>query len=226
MSKCAVITGASSGIGYEVARQLVEKGWKVLGVAIDAKEGNVAEGVIPYEADLLEEGVQKKVITEAQNTLGGIDLLVNNAGGSWLGQFADMPTKDIDRVLGLNLRSLMLMCREAIPVLRKSDSAQIINISSVAAHLPMETIAVYCASKAAVLMFSKVLAKELAEIKIRVNALSPTGTDTNMFKSVGTEIDKNQLVPAQEMAQMVILLTELPEHIDFNEIHTIKRFVP
>ena len=226
MSKKAIVTGASSGIGYEVARQLVDKGWSVLGVAIDADESNVAEGVIAYKADLLEDGIQEKVMAQAKEKLGGLDLLINNAGVSWLGQFADMPTKDLDRVLGLNARSLMLMCREAIPMLLESECAQIINIASLAGYQPMETIAVYCASKAAVVMFSKVLAKELAEKKIRVNAFSPTGTDTNMFKSVGTEIDKNLLVPAPEMASMVVLLTELPEHIDFNEFITSKRFTP
>ena len=104
MSNCAIVTGASSGIGYEVARQLVDKDWKVLGVATGADDSNVAEGVIAYKADLLEEGIQEKIMAQARDKLGGLDLLVNNAGGSWLGPFADMPTKDVDRVLGLNVR--------------------------------------------------------------------------------------------------------------------------
>ena len=90
----------------------------------------------------------------------------------------------------------------------------------------METLAVYCATKAAVLMFSKVLAKELAEKNVRVNAFSPTGTDTNMFKSVGVEIDKNLLVPAPEMGRMVVMLTEFPDSVDVSEMSIIKRFTP
>ena len=144
MKPRAIVTGASSGIGYEIAKQLAEKGWGVLGVSYDAMAENTAGGVIPYKANLLNEGVHSEIISTAREKLGGLDLLVNNAGGSWVGNFEDMPTEDIDRVLGLNLRSLMLMCRESVPLLAESDRGQIINIASQAAHTPMETIAVYC----------------------------------------------------------------------------------
>jgi NADP-dependent 3-hydroxy acid dehydrogenase YdfG len=224
MVKRAIVTGASSGIGYEIANHLSIKGWQVLGVAIDANENNVAEGVIAYQADLLEEGIQEKIVIQAKEKLGGLDLLVNNAGGSWVGNLATMPDADLDRVMNLNVRSLIRMCRHVIPLLKDSTKAQIINVSSLAAHLPMETLAVYCASKAAVLMFSKVLAKELAPEKIRVNVLSPTGTDTNIFKTVGVEVDKNALVSAEDMAKMAIFLTELPGDIEVVELLTHKRF--
>jgi len=224
MAKRAIVTGASSGIGYEIAKQLLAKGWQVLGVAIDANENNVAKGVIAYQADLLEEGIQEKIMVQAKEKLGGLDLLVNNAGGSWVGDLATMPDADLDRVMNLNVRSLIRMCRQAIPLLRESAKGQIINVSSLAAHLPMETIAVYCASKAAVLMFSKVLAKELAPEKIRVNVLSPTGTDTNMFETVGVEVDKSALVSAEDMAKTAIFLTELPGDVEVVELLTHKRF--
>ena len=141
-----------------------------------------------------------------------------------MGDLASMPDADLDRVMNLNVNSLMRMCRQAIPLLKKSAKGQIINIGSLAAHEPMETIAVYCASKAAVLMFSKVLAKELAPEKIRVNVLSPTGTDTNLFKTVGVKIDKNTLVSAEHMAETAILLTELPGNVEVVELLTHKRF--
>ena len=226
MKPRAIVTGASSGIGYEIAKQLAEKGWKVLGVSFDATAENTASGVIPYKANLLNDGVHSEIIRVAREKLGGLDLLVNNAGGSWVGNFEDMPTEDIDRVLGLNLRSLMLMCRESVPLLAESDRGQIINIASQAAHTPMETIAVYCASKAAVVTFSNVLSKELTAKGIRVNVLSPTGTDTNMFKTVGVEVEKAALVSAESMAKMAIMLTELPADIDVAELLTQKSFRP
>ena len=90
----------------------------------------------------------------------------------------------------------------------------------------METLAVYCASKAAVVMFSQVLAKELAGDNIRVNTLSPTGTDTEIFEKVGVDIDRQQLVPAADMAQLVVTLSNLPAGVDIGEIIATKRGTP
>jgi NADP-dependent 3-hydroxy acid dehydrogenase YdfG len=174
--------------------------------------------------DLLTINAPQKIMSFVEKKFGGLDLLVNNAGGSWVGNVASMPDTDIDRVMNLNVLSLIRMCRYAIPMLRKSANGQIINISSAAAHLPMETLAVYCASKASVLMFSKVLAKELAPEKIRVNVLSPTGTDTNIFETVGVKVDKNALVSAEDIAKTAIFLTELPGEVEVVELLTHKRF--
>ncbi len=229
-SKRAIVTGASSGIGREIVRQLAAAGWSVLAVARRAERltelaDESAGRVFPFPVDLSAEDAPQAVVAAAERQLGGLDLLVNNAGSSWVGPFAEMPNEQLDRVFGLNVRALMLLCRAAIPALERCEG-QIINCSSMAAHLPMETLAAYCASKAAVAMFSRVLAKELAPRRIRVNALSPTGTDTELFETVGVDIDRGALVPAADMARLVLLLTELPAGLDIGEIQTHKRFVP
>jgi len=231
MAKAAIVTGASSGIGREVTRQLAAGGWRVLAVArredrLRDMEKDCAGHIIPCRTDLTEEGAPERVVSEADKRLGGLDLLVNNAGTSWVGNLADMPVADLDRVLALNVRALMLMCRAAIPPLRKSKHAQIINVASLAAHLPMETLAVYCASKSAVVAFSRVLAKELAPEGIRVNVFSPCGTDTEIFETVGVEIDRAQLVSAEDMARMLVTMTQLPDGLDVAEIVTHKRLEP
>ncbi len=230
-AKRGVVTGAGSGIGREIARQLAAEGWSVL--AVDVKPDPIkaladeAGGTIkPFAADVAADGSAEKIIAAAGEQLGGLDLLVNNAGCSWVGAFVDMPTEKIDFVLNLNVRGLTLLCREAIGLLRSSARGQIINVASVGAHLPMETIAVYCASKAAVLQFSRVLAKELAPEKIRVDVLSPAGTDTAMFETVGVDIDRSLLVPAPDMARMAVLMTQWPEGLDVGEVLTQKRFSP
>lgn len=224
MSKRALVTGATSGIGYEAAKQLVEKGWEVMGLGRSADKKNVAAGVIPYKADLLTKGIEAEISLAVKDKLGGLDLLVNNSGGSWVGNFVDMPNTDIDRLLGLNVRSVMMMCRELAPLLIESDAGQVITVASVAAELPMETLAVYCASKSAVVMFSKVLARELASQNVRVNVLSPCGTDTPIFESVGITVDKEALVPADEMASLIVLLTQLPPQVDVMDLQINKRF--
>ena len=102
--------------------------------------------------------------------------------------------------------------------MEKSGRGQIINIGSVAAHLAADVITIYSASKAAVITFSKALAKELAPKRIRVNVLTPTGTDTDLFNKVGSDIDRSLLVPAATMARMAILMTQWPEGIDVGEL--------
>jgi NAD(P)-dependent dehydrogenase (short-subunit alcohol dehydrogenase family) len=88
----------------------------------------------------------------------------------------------------------------------------------------METLAVYCATKAAVIMFSRVLARELADRKIRVNAFSPAGTDTAIFEKVGVEIDGDTLIPAADQACAMLALIDLPAGLDVVEFSTDKRF--
>ena len=230
-SKRAIVTGAGSGMGREVSRELVAQGWRVLAVdlqrdRVQALEKETDGKIIPMEADIAQDGIPEKIMAVAGEKMGGLDLLVNNAGTSWVGQLADMPVEKMDAILNVNVRALILLCREAIGLLKESSSGQIINIASVAAQIPMETLVLYCTSKAAVSMFSKALAKELAGDKIRVNSFCPTGTDTELFQKVGVDIDRDTLVPAPDMAKMIVTLTTLPESVDMGEIITQKRFVP
>jgi NADP-dependent 3-hydroxy acid dehydrogenase YdfG len=230
-SRKAIVTGAGSGIGREVSRELVAQGWTVLGVdlqldRVQALEKETNGKVIPLQADISHDGISQKIMSVAEKKMGGLDLLVNNAGTSWVGQFEDMSVEKIDTVLNVNVRALILLCQQAIGLLKKSSSGQIINIASIAAQVPMETLALYCSSKAAVSMFSKVLAKELAEDKIRVNSFCPTGTDTELFQKVGVDIDRDTLVSATDMAKTIVNLTTLPESVEMGEVIMQKRFVP
>jgi short-subunit dehydrogenase len=193
---------------------------------VDAFAEEAKGEVIALQADITADGAPERIMAAAAKQLAGLDLLVNNAGCSWVGQFADMPIEKLDLILNVNLRALMLLCKCAIPLLEKSSRGQIINIGSVAAHLADDVITIYSASKAAVITFSKALAKELAPKRIRVNVLTPTGTDTDLFNKVGEDIDRSLLVPAQDMARMAILMTQWPEGIDVGELVTEKRFVP
>ena len=231
MEKRAIVTGGNKGIGREVARQLATEGWRVL--VVDLVVDTLAElekqtngRVTSHQADITLDGAAEKIMAVAQEQLGGLDLLVNNAGTSWVGQVADMPTDQMDRVLNVNFRAPVLLCRAAIPLLKRSENGQIINVSSLRAHLPQETIAVYSASKAAVLAFSQALARELAPQDIRVNVLSPCGTDTAMLKKPGEKVDPKLLAPASDMASLVITLTKLPKGLDISEILPHPRFSP
>jgi NADP-dependent 3-hydroxy acid dehydrogenase YdfG len=233
-NKRAIVTGASSGIGREIVRQLAGDGWRVLAVARRAEALKELEKewpgvVVGFSADITIEKAPEAVIKEAGEKMGGLDLLVNNAGTSWAGPFADMPTEKIDEIMNLNIRALMLMCRAAIPALAQSGRGQIINVSSPADRVPMEGIAVYCSSKAAVSMFTKVLARELAPKKIRVNLLAPCATDTEIFHKAGIDFDPTVLASfasPRDIAELVGIFTKLPERIDIPEIITQQRLKP
>lgn len=225
----AVVTGASSGIGRSVVKELVAEGWTVLAVARrDDRLSELAEEangkVSPLALDLTQQDAPARIVTAAGEKLGGLDLLVNNAGTSCISSFADMPEDKLDEILDLNVRALMRLTRAAIPLLAQSSHGQVINIASVAARLPMETLAVYCASKAAVVMFTKVLARELAPQKIRVNALSPAGTNTELFEKLGSTLDTSGFITAEDQARMVVALTKLPVGIDVVELEAHQRF--
>ena len=231
MKRRAIVTGANSGIGREVTRQLAEDGWQVLAVDLEVDDlpdlDKESDGrIMSCEADVSIDGAAETIVAEALEKLGGLDLLVNNAGTSWVGQFSDMPTADIDRLLNVNVRGLMLLCRAAVPALEESQQGQIINIGSLVAHLPQETLALYCASKAAVVAFSQSLAKELAPRGIRVNVLSPCGTDTAIFEKAGSEVDRKLLVPPADMANLAVFLTKLPNGLDIGEIIPHQRLAP
>jgi NADP-dependent 3-hydroxy acid dehydrogenase YdfG len=230
-NKCALVTGASSGIGREVVRQLAQKGWKVLAVArrkdrLDELAKALPGQIVPCAADITAEDAPEAVVQTVIDKLGGLDLLVNNAGTSWVSPFETMPAGKLEAILDLNVRALMRMCRAVIPALEKSQG-QIINVSSVADRIAMETLAVYCASKAAASMFTKALAKELSAKKIRVNLLSPCGTDTEIFtKAGGSQPDAKYLVPAADMARLVLILTQLPDNLDLGELAPHQRYQP
>jgi len=186
--KVAVITGATGGIGFEVAKRLGKDGYTVVLNGIEDQAG--AERVKELEKlginaeyygfDVTDE---KQVTTNINNIgkkYGRIDVLVNNAGGlGGRSRFEDMTTDFYRFVMALNLDSVFFASRAAIPFLKKGDNASIINFTSNAAWTAGGPGAgVYGTSKAGVHSITRALAKDLAEYGIRVNAVSPGTIDT------------------------------------------------
>lgn len=232
MKPRAIVTGASSGIGYETAKLLCEEGWQVLSVArrfeqLENLEEQSSPGIIPFPIDVCEPNAAVRIIRAAEERLGGLDLLVNNAGPAWCGPFPAMPTDEIDLLINTDFRALILLCRTAIPLLECGGHGQIINVGSVAAYDPMASMAVYSAIKAAVVAFSEALNKELADKHIRVNVLSPSGTDTEIFDQVGLEdVNREKLIAPADMAKLILMLVNLPPSLDVGELATHHRYTP
>ncbi|MBQ4913657.1 SDR family oxidoreductase [Maribacter sp. MMG018] len=186
--KVAVITGATGGIGFEVAKRLGQDGYIVILNGIDDEAGAErlkelsAEGITAeyYGFDVTnEEAVTSNIVTIGEK-YGKIDVLVNNAGGlGGRSRFEEMTTEFYRSVMALNLDSVFFASRAAIPFLKKGDLPTIINYTSIAAwNAGGPGAGIYGTSKAGVHAITRALAKDLAEYGIRVNAVSPGTIDT------------------------------------------------
>ncbi|MDV7186207.1 SDR family NAD(P)-dependent oxidoreductase [Lutibacter sp. TH_r2] len=186
--KVAVVTGATGGIGFQVAKRLGQDGYTVVLNGIEDEEG--AKRVKELEAegisaeyigfDVTSDDAVTKNITAIGEKYGQIDVLVNNAGGlGGRSRFEEMTTEFYRFVMALNLDSVFFASRAAIPFLKKSDNPSIINYTSNAGwNAGGPGAGIYGTSKAGVHAITRALAKDLAEYKIRVNAVSPGTIDT------------------------------------------------
>ncbi len=190
----AVITGATGGIGFQVAKRLGEDGYIVVLNGIQDEIGAervqelTSEGIQAeyYGFDVTKEEAVTSNIKKIGEKYGKIDVLINNAGGlGGRSRFEDMTTEFYRFVMALNLDSTFFASRAAIPFLKKSDNASIINYTSNAGwNAGGPGAGIYGTSKAAVHTITRALAKDLAEYGIRVNAVSPGTIDTDFHKQI------------------------------------------
>jgi 2-keto-3-deoxy-L-fuconate dehydrogenase len=171
----ALVTGGASGIGLATVQRLTRDGARVavLDLAPDGPPGSDY-----VRADVTDDTAVRAAVAQAVSTLGGLDVLVNNAG---IGAQGGVETNDDDewrRVLDVNVLGLVRVTRAALPELRRSDSAAIVNTCSVAATAGLPNRALYSASKGAVLALTLAMAADLTPEGIRVNAVNPGTADT------------------------------------------------
>jgi len=186
--KVAVVTGATGGIGFQVAKRLGEDGYTVILNGIEDKVGAqrvealTALGIKAeyYGFDVTNEEAVTSNIKAIGEKYGKIDALINNAGGlGGRSRFEEMTTEFYRSVMALNLDSTFFASRAAIPYLKKGKNASIINYTSIAAwNAGGPGAGIYGTSKAGVQAITRALAKDLAEYGIRVNAVSPGTIDT------------------------------------------------
>lgn len=225
--KVAVVTGATGGIGFQVAKRLGQDGYIVAlnGIEHDAGAKRVeelaAEGITAeyYGFDVTKEDEVTKNINAIGEKYGRIDVLVNNAGGlGGRSRFEEMTTEFYRFVMALNLDSVFFASRAAIPYLKKGEDASIINYTSNAAwNAGGPGAGIYGTSKAGVHTITRALAKDLAEYGIRVNAVSPGTIDTpfhaqikstkpEVFASWKNSILLGRLGQPEEVASVVSFL--------------------
>lgn len=211
--RSALITGAAMGIGAETARLFAAQGCKVAVVDIDADNGKkVAADITKYggtaqafKCDITDETSVEQTIAGIVQAFGGIDIVINCAGGyKQLATVEDMSIEEWDRTVALNLRSVFLICKMAIPLLKKSKAGRIINVSSISGRtVHAASSPAYGAAKAGVTQLTRFLAYQLGPDNITANAIAPITTLTPRVAALRTEADIERIasqVPLRRLA--------------------------
>lgn len=192
----AIVTGASSGIGRELSRQLCAGGARVYAVARRgdkltslADESAELEGeVVAVVGDITEPEFREALLGQVASESEALDLLVNNAGVGGIGPFEDASAERLRTIMEVNFFAAVELTRSSLPMLRRGKAPVICNISSVLGHCAVANKSEYCASKFAIHGWSDALRMELAEQGIHVCLVSPSTTASEFFEaSVGTE---------------------------------------
>jgi NAD(P)-dependent dehydrogenase (short-subunit alcohol dehydrogenase family) len=207
--RSALITGGSSGIGLAIARMLREEGFE-LTLASRTKEKIEAAateiGAHAIAADVGKEEDCIRVVAEHKERFGGMDMLVNSAGIGIAGTVEAVQTKHIDLQLGINVRGLLLVTRESIPLLKESKG-WVINLASIAGTAPTPGLTVYGATKAAVIALTRSMNAELDGDGVRAIALCPGFVDTPMAQWSGLQGD--EMIQPEDCAEVVRMCLRL-----------------
>ncbi len=205
----ALVTGGSSGIGLAIARMLREEGFELTVASRTAEkiEAAAAEvGAHAVTADMSKEEDCVRVVAEHHERFGGMDMLVNSAGIGIAGTVESLQAKHIDLQLSINLRGLLLVSREAIPLLRQTKG-WIVNLASIAGTTPTPGLTVYGATKAAVIALTRSQNAELDGDGVRAIAICPGFVDTAMAEWSGLAGD--EMIQPEDCAEIVRMCLRL-----------------
>jgi 3-oxoacyl-[acyl-carrier protein] reductase len=181
-----LITGTRKGIGRYLAEYYVKQGFHVYGCSRKPFDGHL-EHYQHFCLDVSDEKQVKQMFSEIRKDPNGLDVLINNAGIASMNHILLTPLHHAQNILNTNFIGTFLFCREAAKIMRQHRYGRIVNFGSVASPLKLAGEAVYAASKAAVVNFTQVLAKELAAFGITVNAIGPTPVETDLIRAVPQE---------------------------------------
>ncbi len=211
-SPVILITGTRKGIGRFLVEYYANKGLQVVGFSRGPSDFEHPK-YRHFEADITDEKAIQGMFAEIRREFGGLDILVNNAGIASMNHFVLTPTKTARRILETNVVGTFTCCREAVKLMMKQRSGRIVNMATVATPLNLEGEAMYAASKAAVVSLTQILAREVADLNITVNAVGPTPIETDLIRSVPK--DKMDALLARQPLSRYGTFEDLANVIDF-----------
>jgi len=224
--KVTIVTGASSGIGRQIALTFAEEGASVvLAARREAKLQELAKDVLSrggesfvVPTDVSQETQVRAMVSEVLRQFGRVDILVNDAGMGHWGPVVDFKTEDWDEVFNVNAKGTFLCCREVLPTMVEQKRGRIINISSDAGKIPFAECSAYCAAKAAVIAFSRCLALETLPHNVGVHVICPGYVDTPWYDDDPFAPDRSRMLKAGDIAQLALYLASLPPRVLIDEV--------
>ncbi len=225
------ISGASRGVGKGIAKILASNGYnlamccvnnieslRVYASSLEAKFGVKARA---YKLDVSSEAEWRYVAPTILEDFGSIDVVINNAGISYIGLITDMTTEDWDRIISTNLSSIFYSTKMFLPPMVNKKSGHIINISSMWGEKGASCEVAYSATKGGINSFTKALAKEVAPSNIQVNAISLGVIDTDMnsrfseddIRDIVSDIPMNRLGTPREVGEVVLSILSSPTYL-------------
>ena len=224
--KVAIITGASRGIGRATAMAFAQAGAKVVLASRSQHDLEAAANLIRTEGgealvvptDVTQAEAVEILVNRTLKTYGQIDILVNNAGGGAFETIVDSDPEVWTQVVASNLKSTYLCSKYVLPSMLARQSGQIINVLSIAAKVAFKSSSAYCAAKAGALAFTKVLAAEVRNEKIRVTAISPGSVDTPFWDEVAGHPDLNLMLRPEHVAETILFAAAQPAGMVTDEI--------
>ncbi|ONH08168.1 oxidoreductase [Staphylococcus aureus] len=220
--KVAVVTGAGSGIGEAIATLLHEEGVKVILAGRNKdKLQNVANQLAQDSVKVVPTDVTKKeevdeLIKIAQQTFGGLDIVINSAGQMLSSKITDYQVDEWDSMIDVNIKGTLYTTQAALPTMLEQSSGHLINIASISGFEVTKSSTIYSATKAAVHTITQGLEKELAKTGVKVTSISPGMVDTAITATYNPT-DRKKLEP-QDIAEAVLYALTQPSHVNVNEI--------
>jgi len=217
MDKTIFITGATRGIGRELAKQLMMQGFSVFGTGRDVallESLKEETGCFGSVADLSDPAQVVKIYHQAKAVLGRVDILVNNAGlNNRKAPVSEIKLDDWEWQYAINLRAPMLLCREALRDMSKRRTGHIVNVVSTIAKTAQPNYSIYSTMKYGLMGFTKCLIKESREVNVKVTAVYPGGTDTDFRPE-----ERPKYLLAESAAKMIVHCITAPDDVVVHDL--------
>lgn len=222
--KTAIVTGASSGIGTAIAKELTKAGANVVLAARSkdklesiASEIGEKERTLCIPTDVTRQQEMDSLAERAKQVFGSVDIYINNAGKMGSSRVLEGDVANWDQMIDINVKGVLYGIHSVLPEMLERRSGHIVNIASDSGFEVIERLTVYCATKLAVRAISTGLEKELANTGVRTTNISSGMVETTLSSKSPFEADRKKLEPA-DIAQAVIYAVTQPEHVNVNEV--------
>ena len=220
--KCVLVTGSSSGIGYEITSKLLDLGAKVIGIARNHDRSNLEnKNYVTYNCDVSVHHKLEKILKQILKNHPQINCLISNAGYGDFGPLENFSTLQINNFVATNLTSHLVITKLLLPHFKRNKMGDIIFIGSEAGLIGAKNGSLYCAAKFGLRGFTESLSKDVASKNIRVSIINPGMVRTNFFENLNFEPakDKQNAINLEDISSTVVYILNLSRNTIVDEIN-------